>query len=221
MNNKKTILATDEIYHLFNHSVGDEEIFIDNKSVKRALETINYYRYYQKLRYAQFKLLSKLAQQNYIKETLKNKPLIDIYVYSLMPNHFHLLIKQLTKDGIIKFISNFQNSFAKYFNTIKKRRGSVFIASFKAKRIETEEQFTHVSRYIHINHVTDYLFTFDELKNNLCTSLPSYLGVKSGPFVNTEKILGIFKTQKRYLEFISDQIDYQRKLAKIKRLLLE
>jgi len=218
---KRKILATGETYHLFNRSVGDEEIFIEGKFIKRVFETIDYYRYHQEIRYSQYKLLPNLAQKDYMKKVLKNEPLIDIYVYSFMPNHFHLLIKQQIKNGIMKFVSNFQNSYAKYFNRSKKRYGGVFVTSFKAKRVETEEQFIHISRYIHINHVTGYLLTLDELKNNLCTSFSTYYGIKKQPFVNTKKILDIFKTRERYLKFISDQIDYQRKLSKIKRFLLE
>ena len=76
---------------------------------------------------------------------------MEIICYCLMPNHLHLLLRQLMDGGISKFMSNFANSYTRYFNTKSKRKGPVFEGKFKAKRIETDEQLLHLSRHIHLN----------------------------------------------------------------------
>lgn len=138
-----------------------------------------------------------------------------------MNNHFHLLLKQLAEKGVQKFLANTQNAYGKYFNLKNLRVGPVFQSRFKAKRIETEEMFLHVSRYIHLNPSTSYLVDIDRLDSYEWSSYPEYLGRKTPIFLNTEKILGMIGGRKKYEKFVLDQADYQRQLDKIKHLILE
>lgn len=54
---------------------------------------------------------------------------------------------------VIQKFSNFFNSYAKGFNKVYKRRGSLFLKNFKRKRIESEHQFLNTFFYIHLNPV--------------------------------------------------------------------
>lgn len=216
------ILATQEIYHVFNRSIGKEQIFTHKRDLDRALELISYYRYPQQMRYSQFKLLSEDARHDYILRMQKQQLLIEIYCFAFMPNHYHFLLKQTKEKGIVRFISNLQNSFAKYFNLKNRRDGGVFQCPFKAKRVETDEELLHISRYIHLNPVTSFLVSYDQLINYSNTSYPVYHGDEiSDDFVNTQGILSQFKKNEDYFSFVADQVDYQRKLGIIKHLIIE
>ncbi len=140
-----------------------------------------------------------------------------------MPNHFHLLVKQVLEKGIVKFMGNIQNGYVKYINIKEERAGPLFQSTFKAKRIETDEQLLHVSRYIHLNPVTAYLVESEKIIEYPWSSLSSYLSNTSPKqsFINTEIINSFFKNQKNHKEFILNQVEYQRELAKIKHLILE
>ena len=70
----------------------------------------------------------------------KDKKHTDILSYCLMPNHFHLLLKQNDDNGISKLLANLQNSYARYFNIKNERIGPLFQGQFKAVRIDSEEQ---------------------------------------------------------------------------------
>lgn len=221
MTNHRPILTTNEIYHVFNRTIGKEIIFQSNRHIYKFLEIINYYRFKQS-----FSLSKYLTLDNRVKEEIidmrKNKsPLVEVLSYSLMPNHFHFLLKQIQDKGISHFISNIQNSFAKYYNLKFTRVGGLFQSSFKSKRIKSFEELIHVSRYIHLNPVTSYLIDFSQLKNDPRTSLHCYLQKKTNSFVSTNLILSHFKNINRYLSFIENQIDYQQKLKKIKDLLID
>ena len=221
MSTHRPILSTNEIYHVFNRSIGKEIIFSLEKFLNKILRIVDYYRFNQRLKYSEFIRLSRDLQQNYLSSIINNPPLIDIYVYSFMPNHFHFLVKQMQDKGISQFLSNIQNSFAKNYNLINDRNGSLFEHSFKAKRITNNEEFIHVSRYIHINHVTARIIEFDQLLTYEWTSLPCYLNSQTNKFVNTRPILDYFKTPEKYLRFLKNNVDYQRKLKVIKDLLLD
>ena len=127
---RRIILATDEIYHIFNRSIANEEIFHYKRRLNRILELIDYYRFPQNIRYSKFKNLPDVQKEEYLKMTGEGTPLVEIYTYALMPNHYHFLLKQLQDKGILRFISNLQNSFAKYYNLKNNRPGSLFQKSF-------------------------------------------------------------------------------------------
>ena len=221
MPRRKRVLASNEIYHVFNKSVGSEKLFEHIGQLHRALDLVNYYRFPQRLRYSMFKKLSLKVRRIYYDQMVKMQPLVRIYALALMPNHYHLLLKQIKKKGISVFIANFQNSFAKYFNLKNNRHGTLFINSFKAIRVETDEQFIHLSRYIHLNPVTSFLVEIDKLIDYPWTSLPWYLQKKKGSFIKTDKLIDMFKSKDKYWHFIKDQADYQRKLGLIKKLAME
>lgn len=221
MPRRRVALATDEIYHVYNRSIARELIFTSLRNLKRALRIIEFYRFPQEIRFSKFKSLPKESKENYLLDLRKKKPLVDIYAFALMPNHYHFLVKQLQKKGIVKFVSNLQNSFAKYFNIKNDRNGALFQNSFKGVHIENDEQFIHVSRYIHLNPVTSYIIEFKNLSSYSWTSFSRYAGRGENQFVNTDFLLKMFSPKNDYLKFVADQVDYQRHLAQIKDLALE
>lgn len=213
-------LVNEEYYHIFNRSIQKEEIFKNNNLLTRTINLIQFYRFPQKLRYSFFIRLKAELQDAYLFQLKNTEPLVDIYSYSLMPNHYHLLLKQLQDKGIEKFISNFQNSFAKYFNLLKSNTGPVFQCPFKSKLISNESEFLHVSRYIHLNPVTSYLITIEELDSYPWTSFPSYTN-KSHNFINTKPIIEICGSSFKYSKFVKNRADYQKRLNKIRHLMLD
>jgi len=212
---RKEVLATNETYHVFNRTIGGEEIFSGNINMRRIMALTDYYRCPQKLSYSKFKNVLKNEEQiQYLKEVKSLAPLVEIYVFSFMPDHFHFLLRQNLDLGIRVFISNLQNAFAKYYNTKNERQGSLFQKPFKAKRVSSDEILLHVSRYIHLNPVTSYLVEYKNLQSFQWSSYQDYL-------VNTKFILKITGSKENYEKFVVNQVDYQRKLAKIKKFVHE
>lgn len=218
MPRRNIVFANNEIYHVFNRSIAKENIFSSRINLRKALEIVEFYRFPQRLRLSRVKMLPEGLKNEYFRALQQIPCLVEIYSFAFMPNHYHFLLKQLQKNGINRFISNFQNSFAKVFNLRVSREGSLFQHTFKAKRVETDEEYLHISRYIHLNPVTAYLIEFKDLADYLWTSFPAYVKGDKNSFVNTEFLLNFFQTKERYIDFVADQVDYQRGLALIKDL---
>lgn len=219
---RKIPIVAGEIYHVFNRSVARQPIFLTVKDYSRAIECIKFYLHGNLLlRFSHFNRLP-LEQRNQMFKKIQYCPqIIEILGFCLMPNHVHFLLKSLTEKGIIQFMSNFQNSYAKYFNLRTDRSGTLFQAMFKAVRIETDEQLVHVNRYIHLNPVTAYIINnIEDLENYPWSSYPLYLD-SSPSFVTKESILSLFGNIPAFKKFTADQVNYQRKLDKIKHLVLE
>lgn len=152
---------------------------------------------------------------DYLSEKTKS---VDIIAYCLMPTHIHLIFKQLEDNGISRSVNNILNSYTRYFNIKHKRKGPLWESRFKSKRIESDEQLLHLSRYIHLNPVTAFLS--DKPESWQYSSYKEFLGIKETPtFCNFTNHINIFPAD--YKKFTEDRISYQRELAKIKDLLTE
>lgn len=217
----KIILATGEFYHIFNKTVASEDIFKSRYNLNRALELVDFYRFKPSLSFSNFKSLPQEERKKTLEQIYSLVSLVEIFTFAFMPNHYHFLLRQLEDGGINFFISNFQNALAKFYNLKFKRKGSLFCHSFERVRVESDEQFIHLSRYIHLNPVTAYLIKMEELENQLGTSFMDYMGKRSLPFVSKEVLMSHFKNPEKYRQFVEDQEDYQKELQRIKNLISE
>lgn len=221
---RKVPLINNEIYHVFNRSVARQPIFQNNREYETFLNLLEYYRFSNPpLRFSHFQRLNIQEKKKLLNKLYtQNKNLIDIYVFSLMPNHYHFILKQVTDSGIMNYIRLCQNSYARYFNIKDNRSGSLFQSPFKAVRIETEEQLKHVARYIHLNQLTSFILKkFEDLKSYNWNSYTDYLSNNPRKFVNTSYLINLFKNPDKFEEFTKDNLDYQRKLEIIKHLIIE
>lgn len=221
MSTHRPILSTNEFYHIFNKTIANQPIFDNINNLKKIICIVDYYRYKQKLKLSKFYSLPNRIKNEYLEEAHEKSPLVEIYSFAFMPNHYHFLLKQLQNKGIARFISDIQNSFAKNFNLVNDRNGSLFQSGFKSRRITYEEDFFHISRYIHLNPTTSNIITFKELTYYPFTSLNWYFDTKLNKFVNTEYLLNHFQNLSSYVKFLENQVEYQQKLKIIKDLLLD
>jgi putative transposase len=222
---RKKLLVKNQVYHIFNHGVNRQPIFNNRWDYQRALLALFFYHFNKPpISLSTFLRFNKENQQKFFKNLVKKKRLVDIYSFCLMPNHFHLLLRQNQNRSISRFLSDFQNSYTKYFNARHKRIGHLFQGQFKAVWIETDEQLLHVSRYIHLNPYSSYIVKdFEQLKKYQWSSMSEYLGNNVNDFEICRKdyLLSLFKSSKEFERFIFDQKDYQRELQTIKHLALE
>ncbi len=135
----------DEWYHLYSRGNDRRVIFNDNNDYLRFL-----------------KLLYTCNSSKSI--TLKTIPdpvftfdrgetSVEIGAYCLMPNHFHLLIKGLTENGISLFMQKLLTGYSMYFNIKNQRTGKLFDGVFRSVHIEDDRYFRYLMSYIHLNPV--------------------------------------------------------------------
>lgn len=220
---RTTPLVPGEYYHVYNRGVAYQPIYNNKRDYERFLLCLNYYRYNNvPLRLSRFLQLPKDDSEVLMKHLEdKNDKIVDIISFCLMPNHFHLLVRQNTNNGISRFLRLSINSYARYFNVKHERVGAVFQGMFKVVHITTEEQLIHVSRYIHLNPLVSYVVKDKDFLSYPYSSLHSYLKGNLRLIVDPNPILEHFSSPEEYLKFVLDQADYGKELEKIKHLVLE
>lgn len=207
-------LVNGEYYHVFNRGNDKRDIFLQPRDYKRFLQTFYYYQFAgPKPRLSQY-AKSQLNLINF----QDNQKLVEIICFCLMPNHFHFLLKQVADNGVSIFLSQISNSYTKYFNTKYGHIGALLQGAFKSVLIENDEQFIHVSRYIHLNPIV----------SGICIDLETYRWSSCKEYItgffyysSPEEVLRLFSNKDSYKEFLENQIDYGASLESIKHHLFD
>lgn len=79
------------------------------------------------------------------------KPLVSIGAYCLMPNHFHLLLREIKAGGIARFMQRLGTAYTMYFNVRNERTGNLFTKPFRSRHVGEDRYFQRVVNYIHCN----------------------------------------------------------------------
>jgi len=224
---RKEALATGEVYHVFSKSIAGYRIFCDDRDFTRMKQMLYYYRLVDwPLRFSDFVKLDEVrkkgfrAHLNAIRDARGGcREWVQMIAYCVMPTHLHLVLKQLMEDGITEFMGDLLNSFTRYFNLRRARKGPLWEGPFKNVRVESDDQLLHLTRYVHLNPVTAFLTERPE--DWKYSSYREYIsGVKDEEqLCSYESLLAVEPT--RYKQFVHDRIGYQRELEKIKHLALD
>lgn len=203
------------IYHICNKSIANFSIFSSSKNSQRFLETVDYYNKHNV--WTSFSIA--LKQQKYIYSniiTSKEDSLLKILSYCIMPDHYHLLFKVLVDYPVSKYISDIENSYSRYFNLKYNRKGPLWQSRFRCVLIKSNEQLLHVSRYIHLNPSTNGLVNLPEEWRH-----SSYKDIISDQSILDTLAEISIKDRNKYKKFAEDNLDYQKSLKRIKKLLLD
>lgn len=142
-----------------------------------------------------------------------------LLAYVLMPNHYHLLVRQESDMPISSLMMNVFTGYSKYFNKKHDRVGSLFQDQFKAVRIETDEQLRWISAYIHSNPSVARLVSRDE--EYAFSSFQDYIGVRNGTLCQTSLVLESFPSRTMYADFVREAADVISQRKDIEHILLD
>ena len=199
----KKILVTGNIYHIYNRGNEKRIIFPDDTYFKRFIKTIDYYRFIQPIKLSTHIIDEEKDPEHKLNQELSE--LVQVLAFCLMPNHFHLVLRQKIDGGITKFMNDVSNSYAKYFNLKNNRVGPLFQGSFKAKSIDSGESFMQVTRYIHLN--PSEFHPSGGIHGYPYSSYDLYIGKteKIGPSLAVN-IKDLINSPKEYREFVESKI---------------
>lgn len=202
--NSIKIYTPDGYYHIYNRGVNKSDIFLDEQDIGTFLSYLKtYLTPKDEVRLhsvATSKNSSRTERQKALKEiSLRNFfGKIELLSFALMPNHFHLLVKQNEAEEIDRFMNALGTRYASYFNRRHDRIGPLYQGVYKAVLVYTDEQLLHLSRYIHLNPVEAFGVSSQQWQQiPWPTSLPAYLGLKQTPWVNKEEILSYFNKENK------------------------
>jgi|SRR3989344_2730461 len=137
----------DEWFHCYNRGIEKRVVFEGEDDSERFLQILYLANSTKTLH------RSNLSQKttDEIVSMDRADTLVSIGAYCLMPNHFHLLLKETTYGGITRFMQKLGTAYTMYFNTKNKRTGNLFMKPFRSRHVGEDRYFQHVVNYIHCN----------------------------------------------------------------------
>ncbi len=196
-------IVAGNIYHVLNRGVDRRKVF---------QEEVDYVRFIHDL--FEFNDESPASNLNYVfskgKQYLEvglpnirkeRKLLVEILAFTLMPNHFHILIRPRSDDALAKFMQKLSTGYTNYFNSKYKRVGALFSGKYKSIGVAKDAHLLHLPYYIHCNpldlsspewrdrEMKNPQKAIDFLKSYRWSSHLDYCGIKNFPSVTQRDFL--------------------------------
>lgn len=203
--------SIDEFYHLYTRGVEKRVIFLSDADKERFVKLLYVCN-------SDTPVIFKSIQGLPLEEVEIGEKLVAIGTYCLMPNHIHLLIKEIKENGISKFMSKLLTAYSMYFNKKHEHSGRLFENTFKAEHADNDRYLKYLFAYIHLNPAKIIEPTWKEkeikntekirnyLKNYKYSSYFDYSGIKRSEnlIINPKEFPEYFKRVSDFNEFINE-----------------
>lgn len=213
--------AEGEFYHIYNRGTERRAIFSSDDDYVRFMALLYLSNSKSSFNIADILKRGDKVYQDLFTEDISGD-LVEIGAYCLMPNHFHLLVRENQEGGVSTFMKKVSNSYTMYFNKKYRRNGALFQGRFKAKHVEDDNYLHYLFAYIHLNPVKliDPDWKEEGVKDK--EGVRSYLNSfqyssyyeyieKERPeksIVNTDDFPEYFQTSKEFTDFLGDWLLY-------------
>jgi len=173
-------------YHIYNRGVDKSVIFKDEQDYAVFLKFLKEY-----LLPPNHPELEKLRLICPTRNPINCHDEIVLNAFCLLPNHYHLFVKQITDEGLKTFMKALNTNYSMYFNKKYDRVGPLFQGTYKAILVRSESYLVHLSRYIHLNP-RETLKEAQKLEDYPYSSYGAYLGKRNIEWVDRHSILEMF-----------------------------
>jgi putative transposase len=235
MPSKRPPLVTGEIYHVVIRAIEGLKLFRNEKDYFRMIHDLFEFND-ENPTSSIFRNIIARSVLAKLEERRKRKLLVEILAFCLMPNHIHLLLKQIGDGGISKFMRKLGAGYGGYYNKKYKRSGHLFDGRYKLIHIKNNKQLMTAFVYIHTNPVAIIIpgwkekgindRDFQEVSKFLVkyrwSSYPDYLENKNFPSLTSREFLtelmgGVQECQK----FVDDSLQFKKELADFDQIVIE
>ncbi len=213
---RKFQFSIGEFYHIYSRGNNKSTIFLDDID-KRRFQKLLYF--CNSIKPVVFKTVQGLP----LERVERGDTIVNIGVYCLMPNHFHLLLHEKIEGGISLFISKLLTAYSMYFNKKHKRTGKLFEGPFMARHADSDKYLKYLFSYIHLNPIkiidkkwkengiADRTSAKKYLEKYFYSSFQDYMGEKrqEGKVLNKSAFPEYFADFKEFEQFIDEWLNFK------------
>jgi putative transposase len=164
--------STGEFFHVYNRGVDRQLVFRDRDDYMVFID-----------------LMAKWIRPDELR----------MHTFNLMPNHFHLILQQLTPYAISRFQKPITEGLARWVNRRSRRVGHLFQGRYKLKLVDDRSYLVQLARYIHQNPVVAGLVQMAEDWD--FGSYRDFLGENRFGFLTREALFDLAGGKKQFASF--------------------
>jgi putative transposase len=150
MTMRKEAFQLGEWYHCYNKSIEGRHAFVDARDYYRFLELL----YLANDTYPLRRDDVGLRKFEEVLALPRGKRLVHIEAFCLMPDHYHLVLKEVVEGGITSFMRKIGTAYTLYFNSRHRRSGNLFLKPFKSIHAPKEKHLGQLVSYVHCSPAT-------------------------------------------------------------------
>ncbi len=185
----KAKFLDDNFYHVYNRGAHKSRIFFTDGNYEYCLDLMRKY-------------------------TVKYR--VSTIAYCLMPNHYHLLLRQNAGGSIGRFLQTTFNAYTQAVNKQQKLHGTLFESRAQSLHVDSETYLLRLVCYIHCNPVAAGLVTSPEQWRFSDYSV--WAGLRKGEGNDTNLREMYFERGTDYVTFVEE---YLSQIAEAKKCNVE
>ncbi|MBP9752115.1 MAG: transposase [Candidatus Moranbacteria bacterium] len=205
-------LEIGEYYHLYNRGVEKRDIFLDEHDYRRFLALLYLCNGVEIVNMQRLKMEDVSYQEIFSLD--RGEPLVAIGAYCLMPNHFHLLVKEVKEGGISLFMKKLLTAYAMYMNKRHERSGVLFQGRFKSEHVFTDNYFKYLYSYIHLNPLKLIDPDWQNRKSKPLSEAAEYLGgypySSYESYLNADTLESAILNRGEFPDYFSDRGSFKK-----------
>jgi len=225
---RKSDFAVGYVYHVYNRGVHRSDTFLSSSDYVKWERMLYWYAHFDYPLSIYAQRLEHLKEHNgdldqYISEIEKkyrmDRPLVLIYAYVEMPNHYHMVLEQNVEYGISKYMHKLSTAFTQYFNQKYNMTGSLFQGRYKALRAITDEQLHQLMLYVLRNPIEAKLVS-NANPVYQWSSVPELIDTREQKIISVGRLPDYFTDKNQLIGALTNRSDEQ-KLSIIKDIQID
>lgn len=140
----------------------------------------------------------------------EQEPLVHILAWTLLKNHFHLLIEEIQEGGTAKFMQRLCGSMSAAYNKKYSDTGSIFQGSYKSKTVDGDAYLRYLTFYIQVKNVfdmypgglavavSDFEKAWEWALRYPYSSLSAYALGTNSPIIEKELLSGLYSNREAF-----------------------
>ncbi len=209
--------GVDSYVHAYTRGVKKLPIFRQKSDLQRLLFNLYYFNHADRMPEnwrREIKISKNTTNFQWPSDIFgERQPIVSILAFSIMPNHFHLIIKEIVEGGTSRFMHRASMAYSKFINEKYEENGSLFQRPFKSRLIEEDVDFRNLAVYVMVKNpfelypgglkraIQNFDDAYERMANDPLSSLGAYAGHHVSPIITKDLLGELFDTPESFKEF--------------------